>query len=134
MSPAAIDFTTWGDQAAAIESGERGLAIAEAVGHLALQAVATVLLGFAHLGRGDFRQAIAFLRKSAGLLQKRTPPDVQSSEHHLCQALALAEELGMRPLVARCHLDLGRLYRHAGDRSKAREHLSVAAVSPRSAS
>jgi hypothetical protein len=34
----------------------------------------------------------------------------------------------MLPLAARCQLDLGRLYRHAGDRAKAREHLSVAAA------
>jgi hypothetical protein len=32
--------------------------------------------------------------------------------------LALAEELGMRPLVAHCHLGLGKLYRHAGKREQ----------------
>ena len=30
------------------------------------------------------------------------------------QALALAEELGMRPLVAHCHLSLGKLYATTG--------------------
>ena len=40
------------------------------------------------------------------------PPDVAQAEAHYQQALALAEELGMRPLVAHCHLGLGRLYGH----------------------
>ena len=32
----------------------------------------------------------------------------------------------MRPLVARCQLDIGPLYRRAGERSKAHAHLTVA--------
>ena len=35
---------------------------------------------------------------------------------------------GMRPLVAHCHLGLGKLYRRAGDDTKAREHLTTAAT------
>jgi tetratricopeptide (TPR) repeat protein len=42
------------------------------------------------------------------------------------QALALATELGMRPLVAHCHLGLGKLYRRTGDHAKAEEHLTTA--------
>jgi hypothetical protein len=30
--------------------------------------------------------------------------------------MALAEELGMRPLIAHCHLGLGKLYQSAGKR------------------
>ena len=41
-------------------------------------------------------------------------------------ALVLAEELGMRPLVAHCHLGLGKLYVHAGKREQAQEHLTTA--------
>jgi tetratricopeptide (TPR) repeat protein len=41
-------------------------------------------------------------------------------------ALALAEELGMRPLVAHCHLGLGQLGSGIGDTVKAREHLERA--------
>jgi hypothetical protein len=47
---------------------------------------------------------------------------------HYRQALVLAEELGMRPLVAHCHLGLGRLYRRTGDHAKAEEHLATATV------
>jgi hypothetical protein len=42
------------------------------------------------------------------------------------QALARADELGMRPLVAHCHLGYATLYRRTGDRDKAREHLTMA--------
>jgi hypothetical protein len=34
----------------------------------------------------------------------------------------------MRPLVAHCHLGLGKLHRRAGDDTKAREHLTTAAT------
>jgi tetratricopeptide (TPR) repeat protein len=42
------------------------------------------------------------------------------------EALALANELGMRPLVAHCRLGLGNLCRLTNDRSQAREHLTAA--------
>jgi len=35
-------------------------------------------------------------------------------------------ELGMRPLVAHCHLGLGKLYRRKGKRDQAQEHLTTA--------
>jgi hypothetical protein len=34
----------------------------------------------------------------------------------------------MRPLVADCHLALGKLHRRAGDTTQAREHLALAAA------
>jgi tetratricopeptide (TPR) repeat protein len=52
--------------------------------------------------------------------------EVDSAEAHYRQALALAEELGLRPLMAHCHLGLGVLYRRAGRRQQAREHLTIA--------
>jgi DNA-binding SARP family transcriptional activator len=42
-------------------------------------------------------------------------------------ALALAEELGMRPLAAHCHLGLGELYRRSRQWGRAREHVRRAA-------
>jgi tetratricopeptide (TPR) repeat protein len=52
--------------------------------------------------------------------------DAESGEAHYRQALALAEPRGMRPLVAHCHLGLGKLYRRTGKREQAREHLTTA--------
>ena len=43
------------------------------------------------------------------------------------QALALAEELGMRPLVAHCHLGLGTLYQKIGRDEQAQAELTTAA-------
>jgi tetratricopeptide (TPR) repeat protein len=48
------------------------------------------------------------------------------AEGYYRQALALATELGMRPLAAHCHLGLGQLYHRAGKREPAREHLITA--------
>jgi tetratricopeptide (TPR) repeat protein len=44
------------------------------------------------------------------------------------EALALASELGMRPLVAHCHLGLGKLHCRTGDGAKAAEHLTTASA------
>jgi class 3 adenylate cyclase/tetratricopeptide (TPR) repeat protein len=52
--------------------------------------------------------------------------DAQSGEAHYREALALTESRSMRPLVAHCHLGLGKLYRRTGDRAKAEEHLTTA--------
>jgi Tetratricopeptide repeat len=52
--------------------------------------------------------------------------DAESGEAHYRQALALAEPRGMRPLVAHCHLGLGKLYRRTGKREQAHEHLTTA--------
>jgi hypothetical protein len=37
-----------------------------------------------------------------------------------------ADEPRMRPLVAHCHLGLGKLYRRTGTRQEAQEHLPTA--------
>ncbi len=52
----------------------------------------------------------------------------KAAEGHLRDALALAEGLGMRPLVARCHLGLGKLARRARKRRDAQDHLTTAAT------
>jgi tetratricopeptide (TPR) repeat protein len=53
-------------------------------------------------------------------------PDVATAEAHYGAATALAAELGMRPLIAHCHLGLGKVYRRTGPRAKAEEHLTTA--------
>jgi DNA-binding NtrC family response regulator/tetratricopeptide (TPR) repeat protein len=45
---------------------------------------------------------------------------------HTSRAMALATELGMRPLVAHCLLELGRRCRRTGKIPEAREHLATA--------
>jgi tetratricopeptide (TPR) repeat protein len=54
------------------------------------------------------------------------PPDAEPAEVHYQQALALADELGMRPLQAHCHRGLGTLYAAAGQREQAGSALTTA--------
>ena len=50
--------------------------------------------------------------------------DMAKAEDHYDHAMALANELRMRPLVAHCHVGLGKLYRRTGDYEKAKTHLA----------
>jgi len=58
---------------------------------------------------------------------RRNPPNVSQAGDHYHRALALADELGMRPLVAHSHLVLGRIYRDLGSDENAENHLTRAA-------
>jgi tetratricopeptide (TPR) repeat protein len=53
-------------------------------------------------------------------------PDATQAALYYRQALDLAEELGMRPLQAHCHYDLGALYLKMGQQEQARIALSTA--------
>jgi len=68
------------------------------------------------------------LRLLGEVVSQHSPPDVATAEAHYGGALALASELGMRPLAAHCHLGLGKLYRRTGKREQAQEHLTAAAT------
>jgi tetratricopeptide (TPR) repeat protein len=76
-----------------------------------------------HQERGH--QAYA-LRLLGDIAARREPPERDQAEAHYRQALALAEELGMRPLMAHCHRGLGKLYAKSGRRAEARTELSAA--------
>ena len=80
-------------------------------------------LARAHQERGNEAYALRLLGDSAA---HRAPPDVAVAATHYQQALALAEELGMRPLQAHCHRGLGTLYAMTGQREQARTELSTA--------
>jgi class 3 adenylate cyclase/tetratricopeptide (TPR) repeat protein len=73
--------------------------------------------------RGYQASALRLLGESAA---HREPLDVEQAAAYYNQALALAEELGMRPLQAHCHRGLGTLYAMTGQREQARTALSTA--------
>jgi class 3 adenylate cyclase/tetratricopeptide (TPR) repeat protein len=52
--------------------------------------------------------------------------DAERAQGYYRTALALAEPRGMRPLIANCHLSLGKLYRRTGEREQAQEHIVIA--------
>ena len=69
--------------------------------------------------RGDAAAALHVLGEAAA----RNSLGIDKAEHHYLAAIALAGELEMRPLLARDHLGIGRLYLRAGDRDRAEDHL-----------
>jgi hypothetical protein len=50
----------------------------------------------------------------------------QAAAAAYASGLDIAESLGMRPLVAHCHLGLAKLYRRTDKRDEAQEHLTIA--------
>jgi tetratricopeptide (TPR) repeat protein len=115
----------------------------EMVGH---QSLYSISLGEAHLLAGRLKEAhalaegaVAFarqrqerghqayaLRLLGDIVARSEPPEREQAEAYYQQALALAGELGMRPLLAHCHLGLGTLYATLGRRDTARTALAAA--------
>ena len=111
-----------------------------------LHSMSTVRLGEAYLLAGRVEDAHACGARAvvlAGARGERGPeawahlllgdtashydcPNVAAAEADLGTSTALASELGMRPLVARCRLSLGKLHGRGGDRRAAAEHLTAA--------
>ena len=87
------------------------------------RAAAQRALGLArqHKERGHEAYTLRLLGEIAAC---EDPLDVGTAENHYRQALALAEELGMRPLIAHCHVGLGKLYRRTGNLQQAKKHLT----------
>jgi tetratricopeptide (TPR) repeat protein len=90
----------------ALAQAERCLTLARERGHRGSEAYALRLLG--------------------EIASHAEHPDIATVEAHCGAALALASELGMRPLVAHCHLALGTLHRRTGDGAQAKQHLTTA--------
>jgi tetratricopeptide (TPR) repeat protein len=76
-----------------------------------------------HKERGHEAWALRLL--GAVQAQGNAPAMAQAATSYQ-QALALAEELGMRPLQAHCHRGLGTLYATTGQREQAQAELSAA--------
>jgi class 3 adenylate cyclase/tetratricopeptide (TPR) repeat protein len=77
----------------------------------------------AHQERGHEAYALRLLGDIAA---RREPPESEQAEAHYRQALTLADGLGMRPLLAHCHLGLGTLCARIGRSEHARPELSAA--------
>jgi class 3 adenylate cyclase/tetratricopeptide (TPR) repeat protein len=95
-----------GQREKATELSQRALALARARKERGFEAYVLRLLGEMHA--------------------QQDPLEVKQVEASYRQALALAEELGMRPLQAHCHRGLGTLYVKIDRREQARTALSTA--------
>jgi DNA-binding winged helix-turn-helix (wHTH) protein/class 3 adenylate cyclase/tetratricopeptide (TPR) repeat protein len=111
-----------------------------------LSSLAVVWLSAALLHVGNLKDARSLARQALELSQNRQERGNQAwtlqllgdiaardafaegaqAEVDYQQALALANELGMRPLLAHCHLGLGALYHHLGREGQAQAALLTA--------
>jgi tetratricopeptide (TPR) repeat protein len=73
--------------------------------------------------RGHEAHALRLLGEIAA---HRVPPEVEQAEAFYRQAIALADELGMRPLLAHCHHGLGILYNRIGRPEQSHTELAAA--------
>jgi predicted ATPase/class 3 adenylate cyclase len=127
---------------------EEGVRISDEVGVKAYLARWATLLGEGFLAMGDVERAretaarafdlarthgergheAAALRLLADVAAAQRPPQIDIATEHFGAAAAIAEELGLRPLLARSRLGLGQVYRQAGRAQEAEEQLASAVV------
>jgi tetratricopeptide (TPR) repeat protein len=125
---------------------EQAVAQASAMDYLWDQALRVVWLGEAYLRAGRLDEAGTQAQQGLEFAQGHqerghtayalwllgevatqcASPKAAQAEAYYQQALALADELGMRPLQAHCHLSLGTLYAATGQREQARTALAEA--------
>jgi tetratricopeptide (TPR) repeat protein len=78
--------------------------------------------------RGERGHEAWALRLLGDIAARREPAGVDEAETYYRDACTLANELGMRPLMAHCHFGLGKLYRCMADGAKGQEHLAAAVL------
>lgn len=145
-SPLGIAYALSGRLAEAIPLLEQALEQATAMKLMVNRSIVVAWLGQAYLLSGRVDDALRLaghalensrkqsergyeaytLRLLGEITAQTNPPDVHNAQAYYRQAMELADELGMRPLVAHCHLGLGMLYRRTGGRSDAETHLTAA--------
>jgi tetratricopeptide (TPR) repeat protein len=116
------------------------------VGYVAHHVLSLVGLGEAYLVASRLSEAIDAATRAVEMARRRSErgheayalrllgdialrsdhADIEQAERHYQAASGVATDLGMRLLIAHCHLGLGKLYRRTGKREQAREHLTTA--------
>jgi tetratricopeptide (TPR) repeat protein len=76
--------------------------------------------------RHEFGHEAHILRVQAEISAHPSARDAEMAERHFRQAAEMASQFGMLPLVAHCHLGLGKLYRRTGKHEQAQGHLATA--------
>jgi tetratricopeptide (TPR) repeat protein len=145
-APLGAAYTLAGRIAAAVSLLTQALEQATAMELVVTQALCRLFLGEAQMLAGRLEEAHALAERALALAHEhqerghqayalrllgdigaqRQSPEAAPAETYYQQTLALAEELGMRPLVAHCHHGLGRLYDQTGRGEEARVALSAA--------
>jgi tetratricopeptide (TPR) repeat protein len=126
---------------------ERGIEVAESRRVMYWHTNLLAMLAEGYLLAGDVDRSGQTAARALDLARTRREPGFEAWSHCLLgaaasgerlepetaersyrAALTLAEPLRLRPLVARCHLGLGQLFRRTGKRQQAEEHLSTASA------
>jgi tetratricopeptide (TPR) repeat protein len=135
-----------GQLTAALPLLEQAVAQASAMHLMVYHPLAVAALSEAHLLAGNVELAHAHAMRALALCQAhkeeghyawvlrllgevathRDPPDAEQAAASYQAALTHATALGMRPLLAHCHLGLGRLSYQQGQTLAARRELSAA--------
>jgi tetratricopeptide (TPR) repeat protein len=139
-------YTLDGRVADAVSLLTQAMEQATATERVDFQALCCLSLGEAYVLAGCLEEAHALAERTLVLVRERQergneayalrllgeiaaqhePPGIEQAEAYCQQALALAEELGMRPLQAHCHRGLGTLYAKTGRKEQARTELFTA--------
>jgi tetratricopeptide (TPR) repeat protein len=139
-------YTLAGRVTEALSLLEQAVQQATSIGIQSEQSLRVAFLSEATLQAGRLEEALSFAQQALALVQThkergneawilrllgeiaahRDPLESELAEAHYREALALAEELGMRPLQAHCHRGLGTLYGRVGREQQARAALSTA--------
>ncbi len=126
------------------EAAKRAVAIPFLINH----SLWLVWLSEAHLLAGQLDEAAQIALQALSLCRDRSEgghtawalrllgeismsgdrPEAAKAEDYYRRSMALADELGMNPLIAHGHLGLGKLYRQMGKQEQSQEHLSAAAA------
>ena len=101
-----------------------GYLLADRVEDARMAGLRALELSREHQQRGDEAWALHLL----GAAAQHQNVDTAISKAHYHAATSLATELGMRPLVAHCHLGLGTLCQRIGHHTRAQDHLATAAA------
>jgi transcriptional regulator with AAA-type ATPase domain/tetratricopeptide (TPR) repeat protein len=119
----AVSMKRIGGQSMIVTRLGQAYLLAGRVDEAAESAARALELARGHQERGCEAYALHLLGEIAS---RASSPDIEAAATFYRQATALAEELGMRPLRARCELGLGRLYGRADQRDNAASHLAAA--------
>jgi tetratricopeptide (TPR) repeat protein len=127
-----------GEPVRAIPLLEKAMERATATRLMFAQSLRAGWLAHAYLAAGRLAEARAFVGDAIGLARRHRERgheawiqgivgDLAAAETAYRDAMQTANDLGMRPRLACCHLGLGKLYRRAGKTNQALEHLTAAA-------
>jgi tetratricopeptide (TPR) repeat protein len=141
LLPLGVAYAQSGRSEEALEILTEARRHASAIGLRALEPLSLTAVGEAYLQAGRKADALATARESVNVTlairargshawalrllgeaaARQDPPAIEEAERAYRDALLLGSELGMAPLLARCHLGLGLLYLGARQADAARE-------------